>query len=541
MPFLKKEIKSSGTYIRIVESYRNSDGKSKHRTLYNLGKAEDYTKQTLKRIGKSFLELSGEDASLFEKKELHEVNRYNYGFLMIYHRVMQIYGLDKYFHKIQKKKKLSFPLYQSLLLMIVERLNEPSSKLSNFNHRQEYLGLEEVALHNLYRSLDQLYSVQDSVQKLIYEQGRDLFNQKLDIVFYDVTTFYFESENEDGFRMKGFSKDGKIGNTVIVFGMLIDKNKNPVGYRIYKGGYYEGHTFADAVSKLKQEYSIDRVITVADRGMMNRQNMELLKGEEIGYEYIIGERLKNLKQDVQDRILDRSKYTKIVVADDEIAEEIEIEYYVIEHDGKRIITTYSEHRARKDRHDREEKIEKAKDFMQNPCKVERKVASHFLKKTNKTGYELDEEKIAKNQRYDGFISISTDVNDLSIPQILDSYKQLYKIEHTFRTFKSYLESRPMFHWTEKRIEGHLCLCYICFTLLNYLQQSMQRKGIKLSENKLREVVGKMQVSHIDNGGDEFYLRSRQSEQSKMILQELKLRELPDVIGINAISQYITID
>lgn len=540
MAFLKREKKQSGTYLKIVESRRDNSGKSVHKTLYNLGKAEDYSQQALKNLGRTFLELAGIDVSFLDKKELHELARFNYGFIQIYNRILQIYGIDKFITGLTKKKKLSFNLYQTLLLMIAERLNEPSSKLSNYNNQSEYVGLEELELHNLYRSLDRLSENQEEIQKLIYQQGRNLFNQTLDIVFYDVTTFYFDSEKEDGFRMKGFSKDGKIGNTVIVFGLLIDKDKNPVGYRIYKGGHYEGNTFADAVRKLKKEYSIDRIITVADRGMMNKKNVELVTSKEIGYEFIIGERMKNLPNHIKDIILDRCKYKELIIKDDNADDDIKIEYYTIEYEGRRIITTYSERRAAKDRHEREEKIAKAKEFISSPAKVEKKAANHFLKKTGKSSYILDEAKIAQSQRYDGYVSIATNVTDLPEAQILDAYKQLINIEHTFRTFKSYLEARPMFHWTQKRIEGHLCLCYISFTLLNYLQQRLRRDGLKISENKLRESVGRMQLSLIEQNTEQFYLRSRLDEISRTILRELNLKELPDIIGINGIKQYISI-
>ena len=540
MAFLKKEKKKSGTYLRIVESHRDKSGKSIHKTLYNMGKAEDYSKQTLKNIGKSFLELSGEDISNLEKKCLKELARYSYGFIQIYDRIMQIYGIERFLLETSKKKRLNFKLYQSILLMIAERLNEPSSKLMNYNNQSEYIGLASLDLHNLYRSLDHLYEIQNEIQKLIYHQGRNLFKQSLDIVFYDVTTFYFNSEKEDGFRMKGYSKDGKIGNTVIVFGMLIDKDKNPIGYRIYKGGYYEGHTFKDAIRKLKEEYTIDRVIAVADRGMMNQTNVELLESEEIGYEYIIGERLKNLPQKLQSEILDRNKFRKLSIADEVTGEIIEIEYYTIEYKGRRIITTYSEKRAAKDRYERQSKIELAKQYIKTPSMVEKKAASHFLKKENKNQYILDEEKIARSEGYDGFVSISTNAKDLVENEVLSAYKQLYKIEHTFRTFKSYLEARPMFHWTQKRIEGHLCLCYICFTLLNYLQQILRRSGVKISEDKLRVSIGKMQLSLLEQDGEQFYLRSKLDETANAIIKELNIKKLPDIIGKYGITQYISI-
>jgi transposase len=541
MAYIKKEKKGDHVYLRIMESSRDKSGKVCKRSLLNLGNVTNYSPASLRKMGKALYELGGGSVPSETLPKMCEVGRYNYGFVQIYHQILKEYELERFFRRISRRRNNRFNLYHAILLMIIERLNEPGSKLSNFNNQNEYIGLEPIELHNLYRSLDYLYLNQDKVQQLIYSRGRNLFNHQLDVVFYDVTTFYFESEKEDGFRKKGFSKDGKIGNTVIVFGMLIDKSKNPVGYRIYKGGYYEGHTFRDAVRKLKEEYSIDKVITVADRGMMNRENIDLLGSEGIGYEYIIGERLKNLKKDIQDKILDRSKYSKIEITDeDEEDGKIVIEYLVIEYGSKQIITTYSEKRAKKDRYDRQEKIEKAKDWLQNPSKVERKASSHFLKKLGKSGYELDEEKIAANGRYDGFISISTDVKDMPVSEILDSYKQLYKIEHTFRTFKSYLQARPMFHWTEARIEGHLCLCYICFTLLNYLEQKLLSSGIRLSENKIRDAIGLLQVSLIKEEGKEYYIRSRTEENAKAILKQLKIKELPNIIQKYDVTQYISI-
>jgi transposase len=178
-------------------------------------------------------------------------------------------------------------------------------------------------------------------------------------------------------------------------------------------------------------------------------------------------------------------------------------------------------------------------FLEDPSKIERKAANHYLKKVGKTSYKLDEDKIANSERFDGFISISTNAKDLPEIEILDAYKQLYKIEHTFRTFKSYLETRPMFHWTEHRIEGHLCLCYICFTLLNYLQQELRKSGRQMSETRLREITEKLQLSLIKQGEDEFYMKSNTPEEAKALFKSLKIKELPNGIPKHDISNYIS--
>ena len=527
MAFLKKEKKKYGTYLRMVESYRDEIGKSRHRTIANLGKAEDYSQKTLKKIGRIFLELAGEEYQEKETKTIVEKKRLNYGFVQVYDKIMHHYKLDSLLSNIGKRHNLSYDLYKQILLMLVERLNDPCSKLSNYNNQKEYYGLSGIKLQHLYRSLDYLSENQQHIQAQIYETGRHLFNRKLDVVFYDVTTFYFDSEKEDGFRNKGYSKDGKIGKTVIVFGMLIDKDKNPVGYNVYEGGFYEGHTFKDAIEKLRQEYEIEKVITVADRGMMSKSNIEIVE-EQSGYEYIVGERLKNLPNKVKERILNKNNYSETRIIDETTGEIIPLQYLEIEYKGKRIITTYSQKRAEKDRYDRQERIRKGEKMLENQSIAERKAKRSYLtRQGNKEKYVLDEKKIENDAKYDGLASIATNNRELPVEEILNQYRHLYKIEQTFRTFKSYLETRPMFHWTKTRIKGHLCLCYISFTMLNYLINKLRNNNLKLSENKIRKLLRKMQLSEVEIDGQGFYIRSRQSNETKQLINILQLAKVPN--------------
>jgi transposase len=536
MAFLRKEKKGNATYLRVVQSYRTKDGKSKHRTLYNLGKAENYTPSTLKKIGAALYELGGGRIDELESKQLHEICRYNYGFTQVVKKLLKIYKLDSFFDRITRNKNLGFNLADSLTLLLSERLHDPVSKHASYTNQRDYLGLPKIELQWIYRSLDYLYDNQEPVKQLIYSKGRNLFNQELDVVFYDVTTFYFDSSTEDGFREKGFGKDGKIGKTIIVFGMLIDKNKQPVGYEVYRGKQYEGHTFTDALDRLKQKYQIGKVICVADTGMMNQDNVSEV--QESDYEYIFGERLRNMARGIQNEILDLSKYKKLKVTDITNSNEIEIQYYLTGHKGKRLISTYSERRAAKDKAERDEKIERAKQFLSNPSTLDKKAKNFYLKKDEKSNYSLDVEKIKHSERFDGFMTIATNNTELSPADILGAYKQLYKIEHSFRTFKTFLETRPMFHWTEHRILGHLALCYISFTLLNYLQLQLQKQGVPQSENQIRKALVKMQMSLISQDQKQYYLRSNTTTNAKQILKALSIREIPDLIPQAAINQYV---
>jgi len=537
MAYLKTDKKSGGNYLRIVESYRDDLGVSRKRTLHNLGRVEDYTPEMLQRMGARLYELGGGDLRALLGDNIEELGRYNYGFYQIYHKLYQSYGLDGMLGKIARRKKLSYDLSNAVLLMLLERLNDPGSKLCNYSNQTEYLGIEEVELHHLYRSLDHLADNQALMQRCIYQSSRDLFNQKLDVVFFDVTTFYFDSdkEKEGELRQKGFSKDGKIGKTQILFGLLIDKDKLPIGYELYAGDSFEGHSFEDALERLKTRYQIDKVIVVADRGMLSKSN--LAKTVERGYSFIMGERLKQLPKSIQEQLLDLNTYEHEWIMKQDQDEQIRIRYKTLKHQKRKIIATYSEKRAKKDARDREKRLEKAEALLKDPSKLQAKARRHFISSENGKP-SLDQEKIKRSQQYDGFLAISTNEENLPVDQILDHYRNLYKIEHSFRSFKTHLETRPMFHWTDKRIKGHMCLCYIAYALLAQLQLRLKKKNFPLSENKIRKLMSKMQVSHIKNGNREFYLRSKLCDQTRAFLNKIGKRPIPNIIPKKLIANYL---
>jgi transposase len=476
-------------------------------------------------MGLKLYELGGGEVKSLLLGDLVELGRYNYGYQQVYGKVLSHYGLDNLFDRIARKSKLQFDLKSAIFLMLIDRLQEPCSKLATYNQQLEYLNQPTVELHHLYRSLDRLADNNLLVQKQIFTTGRDLFNQKLDVVFYDVTTFYFESEveKEDELRQMGFGKDGKIGHTQILFCMMIDRDKNPIGYRIFKGNTFEGHTFEKALGDLKNEYQIDKVIVVADRGMLSKNNIQITKQK--GFEFIIGERLKSLPKRIKDELLDLSQYKETWTYKDNTGEEILIRYRHTTYDGRKIISTYSDKRAKKDKHKREEKVEIGKKLLQNPALLNKKSTRFFLKTEDETSYELNEEKIKESERYDGFLAICTNNDDLPIIEILDQYKQLYKIEHSFRTFKSHLETRPMFHWTDKRIEGHICLCYIAFALQNYVLQKANKDKSIYTESNLRKILDKMQVSLLKHNNEEIYVRSASNENESSLIRKLDLKPL----------------
>lgn len=211
--------------------------------------------------------------------------------------------------------------------------------------------------------MDKLADYNQLIQKQIYQSGRDLFNQKLDVVFYDVTTLYFDSEaeNEDSIRKKGFSKDGKIGKTQTLFCMLIDGCKQPIGYRIFRRGTFEDHTFVHAMEDLRKEFFIDKVIVVADRGMLSTDNLKAVV--DYGFEFIVGERLRSLPKPIKSFLTDHANYKHEWTHSDNLGKDVLIKYCTIGYKGRIIIGTYSQKRVRKDLRNREDKLIKVQKLL----------------------------------------------------------------------------------------------------------------------------------------------------------------------------------
>lgn len=555
MAYLRSEVKGGEMYLRICKSVRE-EGRVVQKTLYSLGKRSSYSDESLRLIGQKLYVLGGGNLEDLFSEISEELGRYNYGFPLIMNHIYKSYDLGTFFRRLQKSQKTSFDLGHVVSLMLCNRLSEPLSKLGLHEVRGDFWGYEGVKLHWLYRSLDKLSNCSEALQYHLYQKNIQLFDYEVDVVFYDVTTFYFDSEEEQegSLRQKGFGKDGKVGKTQLLLGLLLDKHRNPIAYELYNGDKYEGHTLKDAVKKLRQKYRLKKVVVVADSGMLNSDNLSSVS--ENGYEFIVGERLKNLPQSIQNELLKLDKYEKMVISG--VAENekgIEVSYRIVEHNGRKILCTYSEKRAKKDRFEREKRIEKGKALAKNPASLAKKAARYYLKsatvdketgeiiasqgdKTHLNFYEIDSQKVENAAKYDGLKAIATSDRTLSNQDILLKYRDLYQIEQTFRTFKSFLETRPMFHWTDSRIKGHFCLCYLAFSCLNYLQQSLQKKHIFYSENTIRKILNQMQFSHIKQGNQAYFLNAKLEKQSVELLNAFGLSQLPNVATNDLIINYL---
>lgn len=534
MAFLRVEKKESGTYLRIIESYKDH-GKARHRTLYSLGKVEDYAPQQLENIAKKLLAISGKKFADFLGPDLEETGRYNYGYALLIKKLWQDFKMDLWIRKVSAKRRVSFDWIGALAIMIAERLNDPSSKRAGYFHQEEYIGLSDQAidLQHFYRTLDLLSEAQESLKSHLFKLRQNLFTQSLDVVFYDVTTLYFDSqvEEEKALRQKGYSKDGKAQKTQIVLGLLVDQLRNPVSYHVYQGNTYEGKTMQDALARLKSKYRIDKVIVVADSAMINKENREFIDQTE-GLMYIIGDRIRNLPKAVSEFLIASENHHPLLVKAENYT------FSSLEYNGRRIICTYSEKRARKDRFEREKLIAKAEKWLANPTvlkKVQRRGVGRFIKPTENEVYQLDLANISRDEKWDGYKAIAT-TTSLPVTEVLGKYSDLFEVEHAFRTLKSQLEIRPVYHWTDKRIEGHIAMCFLAFSFLNYL-----RNLTGLQHREIIRALDMMQVSKVKEkaSGTHFYLRSQIGPEQEILIKKLKLAVPRGTTSECSLKQYLS--
>lgn len=533
MAFLRVEKKTSGTYLRIVQSYKDK-GVPRHKTLHSLGKIEDYPPHQLETIAKKLLQLAGVALEDFNVKGFKEVGRYNYGYALVIKQLWKLFDMNAFVKRINAKRKIRLDWMSSIQLMIAERLNEPCSKRQSFFNQEEYLGWDKQQLQHFYRSLTLLGEHQEELKKHIFTQQQSLFSQALDLVFYDVTTLYFDSQVEEAgkLRQKGYCKDGKAHKTKVVLGLLVDKLRNPLSYHIYKGGTYEGKTFQEAIRALKTNFKIDQVIAVADSAMIDQDNRAFIENS-TGMDYIIGDPIKMLPKAIQDKLLNKTQHTAIKGSDKET-----FSYCTTQYKGRKILCTYSAKRARKDAFQREKLIEKAQRMIQNPAQYKqskKKGAGRFITtQENSQTLRLNTQKIEADKRFDGFKAIATST-DLKAEELLEKYRDLYKVEQAFRTLKSQLQIRPMFHWTDKRIEGHIAMCFIAFTFLNHMKNLT-----KLSERELVRTLDRMQMSAIQEGESKelVYMKSKNTDNQDIISKKLKLVVPRDVNPQRVVNQIL---
>ena len=357
--------------------------------------------------------------------------------------------------------------------LVIARVCQPQSKVATAAYLKSYFD-EDVRLHNIYRYMDKLYNTQrEKVQQISVEHTLRILGGRIGVVFYDVTTLYFESapQPDDELRQAGFSKDGKMAESQIVLGLLVSKDGYPMSYSIFNGSQYEGRTMIPIIDDFVRRFNLTDFIVVADSGLMNTRNVELL--ESAGYRYILGARIRNEPQKIKDRILAADR------TDGNIVE-------FRRNDRQRLIVSYSDARARKNAWNRGKGVERlrkayAKGILTKE-NVNKRGYNKFLDVSKGITVSINEEKIAEDSLWDGLKGYITNT-DLPGKEVISQYHG-----RAFRIGKGTLEMRPMFHFTEKRIEAHICICFVAYKVYKELERFIRELGMKMSVDKVLEIA-----------------------------------------------------
>jgi transposase len=513
-------------HIRVLigESYREN-GKIKQRIIRNVGTAhtasdlERYEKVAVLMIEEEIakrekaellLKYSGNiddipvnhrDKLKFDSRDIHEIKRIDDGIPQVYGDLFDSLG----FNKVLKNSN-----YNDILKVLVSlRIFDPQSKLKSHEILKEKWD-EKTSLPAIYRMLDSLAKNEDKVIQTAFNATTKLFpDEKIDVLFFDVTTLYYESvKQDDELKAFGFSKDCKFNQVQVVLALATTHEGLPIGYKVFRGNTAETKTLIACVNEWRQFISIENVVFVADRAMFSKSNLYEL--DQAGFTYIVAAKLRSLSIGTKNKILKGDGY-KIIEHNEDITwkKELNIQLqHKIKEDKKtktiylpcRLISTYSSSRAKKDRKDRERALEKIDKFFTKEIKstqTKKMVTNACLKKYCKfqgnSASSLDEIKVQNDEMWDGMHGIITN-SKKSSSELLARYSDLWQIEETFRLTKSDLKVRPIFHFKPSRIRGHIALCFISLTLMRHLQHNLRNKNIKISMRKLNDELRKMQHS-----------------------------------------------
>ena len=359
--------------------------------------------------------------------------------------------------------------------LVIYRLAYPKSKLktTEYLYRHHQLDWSE---DQLYRYLDKLYATQaDLVQRISYEHTRKILGESISIVFYDVTTIYFEIDQEDELRKTGFSKEGKHQNPQIVLGLLVGKGGYPLTYDIFEGNKFEGQTMLPVIQAFQKKHHLNELVIIADSGLLSQANIEQLQKER--HQFILGARIKNESLNIKEKILELSLENG--------------QHAVINKGDLRLIVTFSEYRARKDLRNREKGLERLKKQLSKgrltKANINKRGYNKYLKLEGDMSVTIDEEKFDLDAGWDGLKGYLTNA-DLTTEEILENYGQLWQIEKAFRVSKTDLKIRPIYHRLQRRIEAHICITFAAYKIYKEIDRLLKKKESKLSPEKAIEIA-----------------------------------------------------
>jgi len=486
-------------YLQMVES-RWEDGRTKQRVITTLGRldrlhAKGQVDLLLRSLGRFAERIQIQEAHI--SGELEALSTRRIGPALVFGRLWRELGIDRVLNKHLAGRKFQFDVERAIFATVLHRLFESGSDRQGmrFLRDVDIPGVGDLDLHHMYRAMAWLGETKDVIEEDLFHLNRDLFTS-LELVFFDTTSFYFEGEGGESLGRYGHSKDHRPDLHQVVVGALLTQEGRPLSCAVSPGNSSDVKALLPVIDRAREQFGLSSVCFVADRGMVSSSLIDELEAREMGY--ILGVRMRWVKE-VREMVLSHpGRYQ-------EVEENLHVKDLSI--DGRRYIVCYNPDQAKKDAQDRKLIIEGIEKKLKRGTKalVGNRGFRRYLT-ANKDALHIDHEKVKREARYDGKWVLRTNT-DLLASEVALQYKHLLTVERFFRTAKSLLETRPIFHKTDLAITGHLFTSFLALLLMHELTEQLNRRGWKVEWKDILRDLRELEEIEVLHLGKHYLLRS----------------------------------
>jgi hypothetical protein len=502
-----KNVRAEGRayqYLQIVENFRDG-GRTRQRIVGNLGRLDQLVESgNLERVVKQMVEHCPGVRILKAQAEgsLQILSDLVWGPVLVFDRLWDELGLKALLQGFaNKNRRIDYDFERMVFAQTLQRLLEPGSDLRGSKwirtvHEPAFAGLR---LPHFYRCLAPLWRKKEEIEHALYARGLDLFNQELDVVFFDTTSTYFEGQKLAGWAKLGKSKDHRPDHLQLVIGVVMRRDGMPVCCEIWPGNTADVTTMVPIIACLKKRFRIKKVIVVCDRGMVSKKNLEAF--EQAGYPYIVGMKMRGLVE-VRDEVLGRAgRYH-------EVSDNLRVKEVLVEGE-RRYIVCFNPDEAKKDRHDREATLEKIRAKLASGG-IKRLIGNRGYRRYLKVGKgaaAIDVKRVQQDERYDGKYVLRT-TTDLPAAEVAQAYRELTWIERLWRELKDVVEVRPVYHWQKRaNVKGHIFVCYLALYLAAFLRKKLADAGTPMPWDEVIRDLSSVRAVTVDVGGEAYLMRT----------------------------------
>jgi Transposase DDE domain len=526
--FFRTKTSGPRTYLQVVEN-RWEGGRSRQRVVATLGRLDqlqqsgqlDALLASGARLAQSVLLIS-EHA----QGRLPTISVRHIGPALVFQRLWEATGCRHVIGQLLRGRRFEFPLERAVFLTVLHRLFDPGSDRAAEKWRDDYEidGCDDLQLHHLYRAMgwlgDELPKAgqadrtpfaprctKDLIEEALFARRRDLFAE-LRLVFFDTTSIYFEGEGGDTLGRRGHSKDHRPDLKQMVVGAVLDGQGRPLCCELWPGNTADVTTLTPVVDRPRARFGVTKVCIVADRGMISKETIEDLEKQERGWEYILGARMRS-QNEVKDDVLARAGRYRVVHPARQTGDDPSpLKVREVRVEGRRYVVCLNDDEARKDAADREAIVASLREKLDSGEKslVGNKGYRRYLAATGPGHFRIDEAKLKEEARYDGKWVLRTNT-DLDAAEVALQYKRLWMVEAWFRSCKSLLQTRPIFHRCDETIRGHVFCSFLALVLRQELESRLVALGHEFEWADVIQDLDRLQVVEVEQDGKRFLLRS----------------------------------